>query len=65
MKLSTALPPLDTAGFPPDQADLKYIIHEAVLKDRLPGLAQAPFKFRFLDRMYRYQRTRGAFVYER
>ncbi len=62
---STAPPPLDTAGLPPDHAAAKYIIHKAVLNHGPPVLPQAAFKFRFRDRMYRYQRTAGAFTYER
>ncbi len=63
--ISTALPPLDTNGLAPDRAAAKFIIREAVLRDGLPVLAEAAFEFRFRDRMYRYQRTGGAFAYER
>ncbi len=64
-RAATELPPLDTAGLAPDQAAAKRIIRESVLKDSLQVLAEAAYEFRFRDRMYRYQRTGGAFVYER
>ena len=62
---ATELPVLDTAGLAPDQAFAKRIIHASALHDSLGVLAEAAFEFRFRDRMYRYQRTGGAFSYER
>lgn len=59
------LPALDTAGLAPDEAAAKRIMYASALHDSLRVLAEAAFEFHFRDRMYRYQRTGGAFTYER
>lgn len=41
------------------------IIEEAIAAAGLTGMDEAAFTFRFRDKMYRYQRTAGTYVYER